>query len=151
MQQSVLDERGADIRYLSEVSADGLPGESQRSFCQCHLPSRGMKEVGASVLLPPSRAALSLHNKVAVHEEGAALHTQGVLCQTQDNLKPLNSQRGDRRTQLPFLSAAHSCSSSRTNPLFLRLCLLCSLSLSFLIRLRLCAPSLWHAFLSTVA
>lgn len=112
MQQSVLDERGADIRYLSEVRADGLPGESQRSFCQCHLPSRGMKEVGASVLLPPSRAALSLHNKVATHEEGAALHTQGVLCQTQDNLKPLNSQRGDRRTQLPFLTAAHSCSSA---------------------------------------
>lgn len=56
--------RGADIRYLSEESKDWSLGESQRSFCQCHLSSRlGTKEVGASVCFPPSCAPYSVLHK----------------------------------------------------------------------------------------
>ena len=95
--------RGADIRYLSEWSEDRSLGESQRSFCQCHLSSRlGTKEVGASVPLPPSCAPLNLHNKVPCYIRGESRTPRangGILCQTEASLNP---QWGDGRTHLPF-------------------------------------------------
>ena len=168
--------RGADIRYLSEWSEDRSLGESQRSFCQCHLSSRlGTKEVGASVPLPPSCAPLNLHNKVPCYIRGESRTPRangGILCQTEASLNP---QWGDGRTHLPFPGESRLASAplpphkvpppslplslSLSLSLYLSPCffclLLCSVSLSFLIPLRLYthspAHSLWHAFLSKVA
>lgn len=145
-------EKPTYITSVSEVRA-GLLGESQRSFCQCHLSSRlGTKEVEASVPLPPSCAPLQLQNKVPcwIRTEKRTPRTGESSISPEDNLEEFKSpmRKLKRAPRFSWRTATCSCICGCTKPslcMFLHSPSQLFFPLPFLILLHLYIRSLTHS------